>query len=283
MPFRILLPDPQARYVRINGARVRHRGHDDLRTLKMPPLAAAILAAVAFSAQAPEMAGACTAWPCSGLLRVVRVIRGLSFSPGCQPRTHLTNRDARGDPGMDNVASEHRERATRTERAGEAARERACRGVRGAKPLGLGLSGAMNTEKFRKLCLSLPGATENVQWGNDLVFKVGGKMFAVAALDAEATHRASFKCTDESFAELQEIEGAVPAPYMARARWIAVAAWDTLPDLEIDARIRESHRLVFEKLTGKERARISGAKQAAPAQRRPRHAQASHAAEKTAS
>jgi len=115
----------------------------------------------------------------------------------------------------------------------------------------------MNAEKFRQLCLSLPGATENLQWGNDLVFKVGGRMFAVAALDADATHRASFKCSDERFAELQEYEGAVPAPYLARAKWIAVAAWDTLPDREIDARVRESHRLVFEKLTGKERAKIS--------------------------
>jgi len=36
----------------------------------------------------------------------------------------------------DNAASERCERATRSERAGGAARERACRGVRGAKPLG---------------------------------------------------------------------------------------------------------------------------------------------------
>jgi predicted DNA-binding protein (MmcQ/YjbR family) len=116
----------------------------------------------------------------------------------------------------------------------------------------------MNVEKFRRLCLSLPGASENVQWGNDLVFKVGGKMFAVAALDAAATHRASFKCTDEGFVELQEHDGAVPAPYLARAKWIAVESWSTLPDREFEARVRESHRLVFEKLTGKERARIAG-------------------------
>src|SRR3954447_6320640 len=104
----------------------------------------------------------------------------------------------------------------------------------------------MNVEKFRTECLSLPGATENVQWGHDLVFKVGGKMFAVAALDAAATHAASFKCTDEGFVELQEHEGAVPAPYMARAKWIAIERFDTLPDREIRARLRESYRLVFE-------------------------------------
>lgn len=115
----------------------------------------------------------------------------------------------------------------------------------------------MNAEKFRKLCLSMPGATETVQWGNDLVFKVGGKMFAVAALDAASTHRASFKCSDEGFAELQEQEGAVPAPYMARAKWIAVAGWDTLPDREFDARVREAYRLIVEKLPKKTQAAIS--------------------------
>src|SRR4051812_34642059 len=117
---------------------------------------------------------------------------------------------------------------------------------------------AMNADKFRSLCLSLPGATETVQWGNDLVFKVGGRMFAVAALDAAAAHRASFKCTDEKFAELQEVEGAVPAPYMARAKWIAIEDYDTLPDREVTARVRESYQLVFENLTKKEQAKISG-------------------------
>jgi predicted DNA-binding protein (MmcQ/YjbR family) len=118
----------------------------------------------------------------------------------------------------------------------------------------------MNAEKFRTLCLSMPGATETVQWGNDLVFKVGGRMFAVAALDAAAAYRASFKCSDEGFAELQEVEGAVPAPYLARAKWIALERFDTLPDREIDARIRDAYRLVFDKLTKKARAEAAGRK-----------------------
>ena len=130
----------------------------------------------------------------------------------------------------------------------------------------------MNVEKFRTLCLSLPGATENVQWGHDLVFKVGGKMFAVAALDAGATHCASFKCTDEGFVELQEYEGAVPAPYMARNKWIAIEQFDTVPDREIDSRVRESYRLVVEKLPKNEQAKIAGAPiaRARPAAKKPR-------------
>jgi predicted DNA-binding protein (MmcQ/YjbR family) len=115
----------------------------------------------------------------------------------------------------------------------------------------------MNIEKFRKHCLSMPGTTETVQWGNDLVFKVGGRMFAVAALDAAASHRVSFKCSDEGFAELQEFEGAVPAPYLARAKWIALERFDALADREIQARLAEAYALVFAKLTKKEQAKIS--------------------------
>jgi len=73
----------------------------------------------------------------------------------------------------------------------------------------------MDIEKIRKHCLSLPHATENVQWGADLVFKVDGKMFAVAPLEV-APVCLSFKCTPENFAELCERPGIIPAPYMAR-------------------------------------------------------------------
>jgi len=116
----------------------------------------------------------------------------------------------------------------------------------------------MNIEKLRKHCLKLQGATEQIQWGADLVFKVGGKMFAVAATEPESGHRLSFKCTDEGFAELLEQDGIVPAPYMARAKWVALERWDALPDREIESRIRTGYDLVFAKLTKAEQARVSG-------------------------
>jgi predicted DNA-binding protein (MmcQ/YjbR family) len=119
----------------------------------------------------------------------------------------------------------------------------------------------MNIEKLRKYCLKLKGATEQIQWGADLVFKVGGKMFAVAATEPDAGHRLSFKCTDEGFAELLEQEGIVPAPYMARAKWVALERWESLSDREIEDRIRTSYDLVFGKLTKAEQARISGVRQ----------------------
>jgi predicted DNA-binding protein (MmcQ/YjbR family) len=115
----------------------------------------------------------------------------------------------------------------------------------------------MNLETLRKICLSFPAATEQIQWGSDLVFKVGRRMFAVAATEPGA-HAVSFKCSDEGFAELLEQEGIVPAPYMARARWVALERLDTLSDREIQDRLGEAYRLVFAKLTKKKQARISG-------------------------
>ncbi|MDP9324357.1 MAG: MmcQ/YjbR family DNA-binding protein [Acidobacteriota bacterium] len=115
----------------------------------------------------------------------------------------------------------------------------------------------MTLEKLRKRCLSYPGATEQIQWGADLVFKVGGKMFAVAATEPSARHRLSFKCSDETFTELLEIDGIDPAPYLARAKWVALERLDTIGDRELEARLREAYDLVFAKLTKKDQARIA--------------------------
>ena len=74
------------------------------------------------------------------------------------------------------------------------------------------------------MCLAHPGVTEQIQWGADAVFKVGGKMFAVACTDPAYPNAkaCSFKCDDEGFAELCERDGVVPAPYLARAKWVAM-------------------------------------------------------------
>ncbi len=70
--------------------------------------------------------------------------------------------------------------------------------------------------------MSLPHTTEQVLWGDDLVFKIGGKMYAGMPL-SPARIQLSFKCTPEEFAELIERPGIIPAPYAARAlpgwRW----------------------------------------------------------------
>jgi predicted DNA-binding protein (MmcQ/YjbR family) len=106
----------------------------------------------------------------------------------------------------------------------------------------------------RSYCLSFPHATESIQWGNDLVFKVHGKMFAVTVLEPGAKVCLSFKCTPEKFAELIERAGVIPAPYSARYHWVALETPDALRQPELKALIRESYDLVWQKLPAKVKA-----------------------------
>ena len=115
----------------------------------------------------------------------------------------------------------------------------------------------MNLTRLRELCLSFPGATEQIQWGADLVFKVGGKMFCVACTEV-APNVMSFKCDDEQFAELCEREGIIPAPYMARAKWVALERWDTLDDRELKPLIEHAYTLIKLKLPRKTQADLDG-------------------------
>ena len=108
----------------------------------------------------------------------------------------------------------------------------------------------MNIDQLRKLCLSFPGTTEQIQWGDDLLFKVGGKMFAVTRLEP-AKVWLSLKANPENFAELTERPGVIPAPYLARAKWIALESPDAFPDPELAQLLRESYELVRAKLPRK--------------------------------
>lgn len=114
----------------------------------------------------------------------------------------------------------------------------------------------MNIDWVRRYCLSLPNATESLQWGDDLVFKIGGKMFAVAVLEP-AKVWLSLKCSPEEFAELVERPGIIPAPYAARYHWIALENHDALSMAEIERLLRRSYDLVFEKLPKKTRAQFA--------------------------
>jgi predicted DNA-binding protein (MmcQ/YjbR family) len=124
----------------------------------------------------------------------------------------------------------------------------------------------MNVDWLRELCLSFPGTTEQIQWGNNLLFKVGGKMFAVTPLEP-APVCLSFKASPENFAELTERPNIIPAPYLARAQWVALQTRDALPAEELARLLRESYDLVFAKLPKRTRDALLSAK---PAMRKPR-------------
>ena len=120
----------------------------------------------------------------------------------------------------------------------------------------------MDVDWLRELCLSFPGTTEHIQWGYDLVFKVAGKMFAVTPLEP-APVCLSFKASPEGFAELTERQNIIPAPYMARAQWVALQTRDALTRDELTGLLRESYEMVFAKLPKRTQEAISGSRTAA--------------------
>jgi predicted DNA-binding protein (MmcQ/YjbR family) len=104
----------------------------------------------------------------------------------------------------------------------------------------------------RACCLALPHATEDVQWEHNLLFRIAGKMFCIANLEpGMSPTKIAFKCTPEKFAELVEIEGIIPAPYMARNHWVAMIEMDALRQPEIRELIQASYQMILEKLPKK--------------------------------
>lgn len=110
---------------------------------------------------------------------------------------------------------------------------------------------------LRDFCHTLPRTTEDVQWGDNLLFRIAKKIYCVTPLEPESPVKLSFKCTPEKFAELVEVEGIIPAPYMARNHWVAVTDLKALRQPEIKELIRNSYQLVFDKLPKKTQAELS--------------------------
>ena len=111
----------------------------------------------------------------------------------------------------------------------------------------------MNAETLREWLMTLPHVEETMQWGDNLVFwvgdkTIGGKMFTVASLDQGGKTVLSFPAGPERYAELLEVEGVIPAPYMARIYWVALERWDVFSFGELKEHLLHAHSLVFAKL-----------------------------------
>jgi predicted DNA-binding protein (MmcQ/YjbR family) len=110
----------------------------------------------------------------------------------------------------------------------------------------------MDAERLRAFLLALPDVAETMQWGETLVYwvgdkTIGGKMFAVISLGAPNSVM-SFAAGPEGFAELVEREGIFPAPYLARAHWVALKQWDTLPSNELKELLVRAREIVYARL-----------------------------------
>ena len=111
----------------------------------------------------------------------------------------------------------------------------------------------MDAERLRTLLLKLPHVEETMQWGANLVFwagdkAIGGKMFALTNLDEDERGVLSFAAGPERYAELLEIDGIIPAPYLARAYWVCLERWDALSQREFEEHLTHAHAIVFAKL-----------------------------------
>jgi predicted DNA-binding protein (MmcQ/YjbR family) len=118
----------------------------------------------------------------------------------------------------------------------------------------------MNFDNLRKYCKTLPGATVDIKWGADECHCIGGKMFAVFGTRSGKATNLGFKCDPGRFLELTDVEGIVPAPYLARAHWVLVEDAKALTDGQARELVARSHALVMAKLTKKERDAIAAAR-----------------------
>lgn len=121
----------------------------------------------------------------------------------------------------------------------------------------------MDAEYARAFLLSLPHAVETQQWGERLVFWIadkaaGGKMFAIIDLGPRAGTLdpvIAFAASREHQAELLERDGLLPAPYLARAGWVAVKCWGALSQREWIEELRGANETIWDRLPPRSRAR----------------------------
>ena len=107
----------------------------------------------------------------------------------------------------------------------------------------------MDIEDLQTICRAFPGVTEDIKWGHDLVFSIGGKMFCATSMNIPLM--VSFKVMDEEFDELSNLPGIKPAPYVARYKWILIEDERVLSKSKWEYYIRQSYTLVKSKLPKK--------------------------------
>ena len=113
----------------------------------------------------------------------------------------------------------------------------------------------MNIEDLQAICKGLPSVTEDIKWGNDLVFSIGGKMFCVAGLN-QSPATASFKVTDNEFDEMCDRDGFKPAPYVAKYKWVWIDDISKMNKTEWKKYIKQSYNLVKDKLPAKTKKQL---------------------------
>jgi predicted DNA-binding protein (MmcQ/YjbR family) len=113
----------------------------------------------------------------------------------------------------------------------------------------------MNLETYYEYCLSKKGVTEHFPFDEDtLVFKVGGKMFALSSLLQweKGAPSVNLKCDPERAQELRaEYDAIQPGFHMSKVHWNTIAVNQDVPTALLKELIDHSYDLVFKSLTKK--------------------------------
>lgn len=121
-----------------------------------------------------------------------------------------------------------------------------------ARP-GRGLTAA----QLEALCGRWPGVARDIKWGANLVLSIDGKMFAMTPADGSEGGRLSFKVADERFLELTDQPGIIPAPYLARARWVSIVEPNRFAAAELAALVLDPYGLIRATLSRKRQAELA--------------------------
>ncbi len=113
----------------------------------------------------------------------------------------------------------------------------------------------MTIEDIQTLCLSFPGVTQQIKFEEHLCFNVGGKSFLYTSPDAVPIS-ASFKVPAEDFEEITAKKGFSPHHYVARFKWVDLDDINRLTKNEWEFYLKQSYRLIAEKLPLKIRKEI---------------------------
>lgn len=116
----------------------------------------------------------------------------------------------------------------------------------------------MNLDEYNKYCESLTATSHVIQWGDANVWKVGGKVFAIAGWSDGEDLAVTFKTSPEEFDFLIMMEGVRPAPYLASRgfTWVQHYELPGLADDDLREQLAESHHIVGSGLSKKKQREL---------------------------
>ncbi len=116
----------------------------------------------------------------------------------------------------------------------------------------------MTLGEYDTFCGGLRRSEKAVQWGGAHVWKVGGKMFAVAGWSEGEALAVRFKASEIAYSVLKDQPGLRPAPYLASRgmSWIQHYAPPGLGDDDLKAHLKASYRMAVSRLTRKKQREL---------------------------